>query len=210
MARPRKAAVISADVIGSSMINTAARKKLQAVLDSFNLQASKQWPDFNMQQYRGDSLQAILTTNRATSLRVGLMLQSAIMKNKFGLRIAIGIGEISFQGKNIITSDGSAFWASGPYLDMLRKSGEVIDVNLNNPDLTDEWWIHSASLNYIIQRWSAPQAEAIYFQLQDYTQQEMARKLKIKQPSVHQRLQGAGWPVVQKILARFEAVVTTL
>ena len=43
--------------------------------------------------------------------------------------------------------------------------------------------------------------------LQDHTQASIAKKLKIKQPSVHQRLQAAGWPVVQKILTRFESVI---
>jgi hypothetical protein len=47
----------------------------------------------------------------------------------------------------------------------------------------------------------------MHLQLQDQTQQTIAKKLKIKQPSVHQRLQGAGWPVVQKILNRFESVI---
>jgi hypothetical protein len=206
----RKAAVISADVIGSSLMSAAARKKMQAEIDSFYKQVSGKWPDLQLQQYRGDSLQAILITNRFAALRVALLLQSALLIKKFRIRVAIGTGEISFQGKNIITSDGSAFRASGPYLDALRKSSEVISVAGNDDAFTSEWQTHSASLNYIIERWSAQQAEAVQLQLQGLTQQKMARKLKIKQPSVHQRLQGAGWQAVQKILQRFESVVQTL
>lgn len=209
MARAEKAAVISADIIGSSTMNPATRKKLQSLLDSFSALAAGSWPDFGMEQYRGDSLQATLTNNRAAGLRTALLLQSAMVKNNFGIRTAIGVGEISYQGKNIVTSDGTAFQVSGPFLDQLRKTGELIFINFDNPDI-DEWPIHSASLDYIIKRWSAQQAEAVYFQLQGYTQQEMAKQLKITQPSVHQRLQGAGWPVVQKILLRFEALVPSL
>lgn len=210
MARPGKAAVISADIIGSSTMSPATRKKLQSLLDSFGALAAGTWPDFAMEQYRGDSLQAILTNNRAASLGAALLLQSAMVKNNFGIRTAIGVGEISYQGKNIVTSDGTAFQVSGPFLDQLRKTGELIFINFDNPDYIDEWPIHSASLDYIIKRWSAQQAEAVYFQLQGYTQQQMAKQLKITQPSVHQRLQGAGWPVVQKILQRFEALVPSL
>ena len=206
----RKAAVLSGDVIGSSMLNTAARKKLQSELDNFNRLAAKQWPDLKMQQYRGDSIQATLTTNRAGALRIGLLLQSRLVAQKFSLRIAIGTGEISFKSRNIITSDGSAFRASGPYLDALKKSGEMISVAGEDADFTAEWQTHSASLNYIIQDWTPQQAEAVNLQLQSYTQQQMARKLKITQPSVHQRLQGAGWPVIQKILQRFESVILYL
>lgn len=206
----RKAAVISGDVIGSSMLNAAARKKLQTELDNFNRQAAQQWPDLKMQQYRGDSIQATITTNRAGALRVGLLLQSRLAAKKFSVRMAIGAGEISFKSRNIITSDGSAFRASGPYLDVLKKSGEMISVAGTDADFTAEWQTHSASLNYIIKDWTPQQAEAVHLQLQGYTQQQMAKKLKIKQPSVHQRLQGAGWPVILKILQRFESVIPYL
>ena len=75
---------------------------------------------------------------------------------------------------------------------------------------TDEWQVHSASLNFLIQGWSPEQAEAIYLQLQQLTQAAIAKKLTIKQPSVHQRLQLAGGNVVQKIVQRFEALVPEL
>jgi hypothetical protein len=207
MASQRKAAVISGDVIGSSALKPAVRQKLQRLLDAFFRQAVKQWPDLNVQQYRGDSLQALLTSNRTMALRAALLLQSYLIREKFSVRLAIGVGDISFKSKDVITSDGTAFQASGPYLDELLKSGDVICIAGHTDAFTAEWLVHSVSLNYIIQHWSPQQAEAINLQLQNHTQQAIARKLKIKQPSVHQRLQGAGWPVVQKILQRFESVI---
>jgi hypothetical protein len=210
MAGKRKASVISADVIGSSTLKPAARRKLQAALDNVFKYASAQWKDLSVQQYRGDSLQAVFTTNRAYSLRAGLLLHSGLQKENFRIRISVGIGEISYKGRNIITSDGSAFQASGHYLDTLIKSGDVISIAGIDDEFTAEWQVHSTTLNHIIERWSRQQAEAIYLHLQQYTQLKMARKLKIRQPSVHQRLQAAGWPVIQKILQRFESVVPSI
>ena len=206
----KKAAVITGDVINSSALSTVARKKMQRELDSFVKNTKGSWSDLVMQQYRGDSIQAILTTSRSLALRIGLLLQSRLMSSKFGIRISIGIGEISFQSGNIITSDGSAFRASGPYLDAMKKSGEIISVAGTSDEFTAEWQTHSSSLNYIIQDWTPQQAEAVDLQLMGLTQQQMARKLKITQPSVHQRLQGAGWPVIQKIVERFESVIPNL
>jgi len=210
MAAKRKASVISADVIGSSNLKPAARRKLQSALDNVFKHASAQWKDLRVQQYRGDSLQAVFTTSRAYSLRAGLLLHSGLLKENFRIRLSVGIGEISYKGRNIITSDGSAFQASGHYLDALIRSGDVISIAGNNDDFTAEWQVHSVSLNHVIQRWTRQQAEAIYLQLQQYTQLSMARKLKIRQPSVHQRLQAAGWSVVHKILHRFESVVPSI
>jgi hypothetical protein len=207
MATEQKAVVISGDIIGSSLLEPAARKKLQQLLDAFFKQIAQQWPDIQVQQYRGDSVQAILTSNRLAALRIVLLLHSYLAKEKFKIRLAIGVGEISYRGKNVVTSDGTAFQASGPYLDDLAKSGEVLSIAGANDDFTSEWQVHSASLNYIIEHLTMPQAEAIYLQLQDLTQEAIAKKLKIKQPSVYYRLQGAGWPVVQKILNRFESVI---
>ena len=207
MASQRKATVISGDVIGSSELKSAPRKKLQRLFDTFFKEATQQWPDLKIEQYRGDSLQALLTTHREMALRTALLLQCFLIKEKFYVRLAIGVGDISFQSKDVVTSDGTAFQASGPLLDELVKSGDVIAISGISQAFTDEWMVHSASLNFIMQRLSPNQAEAMYLQLQNHTQQAIARTLRIKQPSVHQRLQGAGWPVVQKILHRFESVV---
>jgi hypothetical protein len=207
MANEQNAVVISGDIINSSLLKPASRKKLQHLIDDFLNNAVVQWPDMQAQQYRGDSVQAILTYNRLAALRIVLMFQSYLRKEQYKIRMAIGVGTINFKSGQVITSDGSAFQASGPFLDALAKNGEMISIAGSNNEFTSEWQVHSASLNYIIERWTPAQAEAVYLQLQDHTQAVIAKKLKIKQPSVHQRLQGAGWPVVNKILTRFESVI---
>jgi hypothetical protein len=211
MVNTQKAIVISGDIVGSSQLKPASRKKLQQMLDAFFEHAATQWPDLQIQQYRGDSLQAILTDNQLAALRIALMLQTYLKQANFQIRLAIGIGAITFKSKQVITSDGTAFHASGPYLDALTKNGEVISIAAaDDDDFTSEWQVHSASLNYIIEKLTQQQAEAVYLQLQDQTQATIAKKLKIKQPSVHQRLSAAGWPVVNKILTRFESVIPTV
>ena len=159
------------------------------------------------QQYRGDSLQVIFTSNRLASLRMVLLLHSYLIQENYKIRLAVGVGEISFKSKQLITSDGSAFQLSGPYLDELAKNGDVISIAGISEEFTSEWQVHSATLNYLIQRLTPQQAQALYLQLQNLTQAAIAKKLKIKQPSVSQRLQAAGWPVVNKILTRFESVI---
>jgi len=205
-----RASVISGDIIGSTQLKTASRKKLQQLLSLFFEDATLEWTDLRAEQYRGDSIQMILTVNRLAALRIALLLQTCLIKDNFKIRLAIGVGNITFQSAEVITSDGSAFQASGPYLDALTKSGEMISIASFDEEFTSEWQVHSASLNYILERLTQQQAEAVYLQLQDHTQASIAKKLKIKQPSVHQRLQAAGWPVVQKILNRFESVIPTV
>lgn len=206
MARQVKASVISGDIVGSSRLRKNRRAKLQVLLDDFFKQAKKQWPDWRAEQYRGDSLQVVLTTSRENALRIALLLHTKLAAQKFYIRLAIGTGTVSFGGNDVITSDGTAFQASGLRLDAMKKNGEIIGVAGNDESFTREWNVHSASLNFILRRVSVPQAEAVHLQLQNRTQTAIAKQLKIRQPSVNQRLQIAGGHVLQAIVRRFEDV----
>jgi predicted XRE-type DNA-binding protein len=205
-----KAVVISGDVIASSRLKPLQRKKLQTRLDQFAQSYSKLYPDLQFQQYRGDSLQATLSKNRMHALSVALQLQSFLMMQEFKIRLALGIGEISFQSKDVITSDGSAFQLSGPLVDEIKRRNELIAVTATNNEFAPEWKVHSESLNFLLQRLSAAQAEALYHLLQNKKQEEIAKALKITQPSVHQRLQAAGAQVFTSIIQRFESTVPLL
>lgn len=205
-----KAVVVSGDVIASSRLKPLQRKKLQTKLDRFAQSYSKLYPDLQFQQYRGDSLQATLSKSRTHALSMALQLQSFLMMEDFKIRLALGIGEISFQSKDVITSDGSAFQLSGPLVDEIKRKNELIAVTATNSDFAAEWSVHSESLNFLLQRLSAAQAEALYHLLQNKKQEEIAKALKITQPSVHQRLQAAGAQVFTSIIQRFESTVPLL
>lgn len=209
-AKKLKAVVISGDVIASSRLKPLQRKKLQTKLDKFAQIYSKLYPDLQFQQYRGDSLQATLSKNRVHALNVALQLQNFLLTEEFKIRVALGVGEISFQSKDVITSDGSAFQLSGPLLDDIKKRNAIIGITALNTEFAAEWKVHSESLNFLLQRLSAAQAEALYHLLQNKKQEEIAKALKITQPSVHQRLQAAGAQVFTSIIQRFESTLPLL
>lgn len=210
MASIKKAAVITADIIGSSRLSPARRKKMQRLLQTFFKKTAAQWPDWRAEQYRGDSLQAQLTTNRSAALRIALQLYSYLAAERIHIRISIGIGTISYVAPSVIASDGSAFHVSGAHLDALKKNHELISIACKEENFNGEWQAHSASLHFMMQRWSSQQAGAMQLYLHGFTQEEMAGRLKVSQPAVNQRLQIAGAPIVQKIVARFESVVRSL
>ena len=206
MARNTKAVVITGDIIASSKFTPVKRKKLQNRLNSFLKKISGAYPDFKAEQFRGDSLQCVLTKNKTAALRIALSLDCFLAAESFKIRLSVGIGEISFSSNNIITSDGSAFRFSGENIDELKKRNELLSVVASDEQFNQEWKVHSASLNYLLERLSNAQAEALYLQLQNARQEEIAKALHISQPSVHQRLQAAGWSVISPVLQRFESV----
>ena len=210
MPKSLKAAVITGDIIASSKLTPVKRKKLQNRLSSFIKKTTETFPDFKAEQFRGDSLQYVFTKKRAAALRSALSLYCYLAAEDFKIRQSIGLGEITFSTNNVTTSDGTAFRISGENVDELKKRAELFNIASVDTVFNDEWKVHSVSLNYILERLSNAQAEAVYLQLQNTKQEDIARALHISQPSVHQRLQAAGWNVMNKILQRFEATITLL
>ena len=206
MAKSIKAVIITGDMIASAKYTPVKRKKFQNRLNAFIKKISNSYPDFKAEQFRGDSLQCILTKNKTAGLRIALSLYCYLAAEDFKMRQSIGIGEVSFSSNNIITSDGTAFRLSGENIDELKKRNELISIAFEDTSFNEEWKVHSTSLNYFLERLSNAQAEALYLQLQNARQEEIAKALHISQPSVHQRLQAAGWTVINRMLQRFETI----
>jgi len=206
MAKTVSAIVITGDIIASSKLTPVKKKKLQNRIAVFVKKITTDFPDFKAEQFRGDSLQCILTKNKSAGLRTTLSLYCFLAAEGFKIRQSIGVGDISFSSNNIVTSDGTAFRFSGENIDELKKRNEIISVASADVAFNEEWKVHSASLNFLLERLSEAQAEALYLQLQNAKQEEIAKALHISQPSVHQRLQAAGWVVINRMLQRFETI----
>jgi hypothetical protein len=210
MTKTVKAIILTGDIIASSRLPLLGKKKLQNRLNSFIKKITSAYPDFKAEQFRGDSLQGVLTKSKTVALRTALSLYCFLAAEGFKIRQSIGIGDISFSSNNIVTSDGTAFRLSGQNIDDLKKRNELIAIAATDNSFTEEWQVHSAVLNFLLERLSSAQAEALYLQLQNTRQEDIAKALHISQPSVHQRLQAAGWAVINPILQRFESKVATL
>ena len=210
MAKNNNAVIITGDIIASSKLTPVKRKKLQNRLNIFIKKINSSYPDFKAEQFRGDSLQSVFTKNKTVALRIALSLYCFLAAEDFKIRQSVGIGDISFKSDKVVTSDGTAFRLSGESIDELKKRSELIGIAFSDNAFNEEWKVHSATLNFLLERLSNAQAEALYLQMQNAKQEEIAKALHISQPSVHQRLQAAGWVVINKILQRFEAAVSVL
>lgn len=205
-AKKINAVIITGDIVASSRLTPIKRKKLQNRVSSFIKKVTAVLPDFKAEQFRGDSLQCVFTKNKTAALRTTISLYCFLATEGFKIRQSAGVGTISYNSGKIITSDGTAFKISGENIDGLKKRNELISIAFEESSLNEEWKVHSASLNFLLERLSKAQAEAVYLQLQNTRQEKIAKALRISQPSVHQRLQAAGWAVISRILQRFETV----
>lgn len=196
--------VASVDIVNSSKLTAAKRRKLLAVIDKCMQMLKQESKDMVVEISRGDSIQILWRKNAVEALRQCLWLHMMLLKEGFEMRTGFGIGNISLLTKTLATSDGTAFQLSGRCLDAIKNTDNRIGIAFEPDALNNEWTVHNIVLNYVLQRTTAPQAVAMALMLENKTQLETAKALRIKQPSVHQRLKAGGWVIIQSIVNRFQ------
>lgn len=203
MQKTNLVAVITGDIVQSSLLAQTEKQQMLAGLQKVLEEGKKLFPDWNGEIFQGDSFQAV-TSHIKESLGFALFCITHFKAQGFGLRIAIGIGDMVFSSGSVRTSDGSAFLHSGRTLaELKKKSGSYIGLKTGNDDEDSEYEVHCASLDFLLDRCTNLQAEALSLAITGLTQVQIADSLDITQPTVQQRLKAAGWPVFKAILHRF-------
>lgn len=177
-------AVLTGDLVGSTGLErdeiTAAMAALASYGDKFC-------------RFRGDGWQVFLADATKT-LRTVLLIRADLRTRNITTRISIGIGDVDHLG-DMTDATGTAFSLSGRGLDAMPKRARLAGAPSAVFTLAD----------WIAERWSAEQAQAMTFALSGVTQKEMAARLGVSHQAVHARLRGAGWAAIAPALAGIEA-----
>ncbi|MBX9784343.1 MAG: hypothetical protein K2X48_13720 [Chitinophagaceae bacterium] len=199
-------AVASVDIVQSSKLSAAKRRRLLAVIKKCMHVLKLENKEIVYEVSRGDSIQLLWKKKSSEALRQLLWLHMMLLQEGFEMRTGFGIGKISLLTKSLSTSDGTAFQLSGRCLDAIKNADNRIAIAFETDELNKEWAVHNVVLNYVLQRTTAPQAVAIARMLENKTQQQVAKVLRIKQPSVHQRLKAGGWVIIQAAVNRYQQI----
>lgn len=205
--------VLTGDIIDSTSLSNSKRKSLLEQMKQLFDDLCRNDKNVKIDIYRGDSFQAIqnnpsLALLTALRIKAGLK-RSNILKAGINVRIAIGLGKISMFSRKIQESDGEAFRNSGQMLDKLKNLEQTLLFKSPWDDFNDEMDVHCFSIDAISGRWSPQMAEVVYELLQGSKQVQIAAQLGIKQPSVNQRIKLANWTAIEKVIQRFEKVVSS-
>ena len=210
-------ATISADIVSSTSLcieETIALK--QWTEDLFSI-LEKRFPGFWGRLIKGDYIECLLPSAK-DSFRVALFIKSRIKsfpvaesKEKklfqtYGIRMAMGIGDMRIVDKEHGIMDGEAIYLSGRTLDEMgtpNKNGtfliEPADKQLR-PALHTIGMLTDALLNNTTKR----QSEVIYYKLLSKSEQEIADILGVKQSGINQHSTSAKWYCIEDALNYFE------
>lgn len=192
--------VITGDLVSSASLTLTEKNLIKDILIDFSRDSEGQYEFF----IRGDSFQ-ILMPNEA--LKEALLIKLKLWANmSIQTRVSIGIGTIDLKSERLSDSDGSAFRLSGRGLDAMKEEDQLISIHAEQEWEPKEWQIHSASIDFILSKLTANQAEVLYWSLKGHHQQEIADKIGIHQSSVNRRLKGNGLALLTAIIHRFDQI----
>lgn len=210
-------AAISADIVSSTSLCIEETIALKQRIEDLFFILEKKFQGFWGRLIKGDYIECLLPSAK-DSFRVALIIKSCIKsfpieeskKKKlfqtYGIRIAIGIGDMRIVDKEHGIMDGKAIYLSGRTLSGMgtpNKSGTFIIEPADRqirPALQTVGMLTDALLNNMTRR----QSEVVYYKLLSKSEQEIANILGVKQSGINQHSTSAKWYCIEEALNYFE------
>lgn len=198
-------AVLTGDVIASQRIDELPA--LYRVLDT-TLTRLAEHHGGRFARFRGDGFQLALPSAEI-ALDAALLLRSALIMHsdnqRWDARVAVAVGHDHWQsGEDLAAAQGPVFVASGKALDALSEGAAHLALIRADASQDAALDLLIRYVDELVDDWSPASAEVAHLRLwQDESQQALADKLGIRQPSVHKRLRTARWALLADTLAFF-------
>ena len=196
--------IITGDIINSKKSEPEKwLEALKSILNSFG-SSPLAW-----EIYRGDSFQ--LEIHPKEALNACFLIKSTIKQfENIDVRLAIGIGEKTYQSKSITESNGSAFVNSGECFEKLKKTTLAIKSPFNQFDIVINIILDFAQLT--INNWSITSAKLIKTTLEmpHLNQKQLANTLNKTQSNISQGLKRSGYDEVSKLLDYYKNQIQNL
>lgn len=210
-------AVLTGDVVGSSLLEPGFRSELPGVLKRCGAALRKTFGaqvPYDLAVFRGDSWQVLLSDPRL-ALRAALFLRTGVIMaspagQRLDTRIAIAVETIDFVSKGQVSEgDGPAYRASGSALDTLAEPRRLA---LVTPQPIPGGTVALALLDALAEDWTPAQARALHGKLRGQTQEEISDQWPegISQQGVAKHQARAHTAAVMDALEYFEYNLQTL
>ncbi|MFO8044405.1 MAG: hypothetical protein R6U30_00850 [Halomonas sp.] len=196
---PQRIAVLTGDVIDSRKVDD--RPGLYRLLDD-NLAELASLHGGRAERFRGDGFQLALP-RAAPAMEAAVTLRAALIEHsepdqRWDARIAVAVGPAE---RGSAETDGATFVASGRALDALADTSVHLSLTRLDAPVDPGLVLLVRYIDDLLDSWSAYSAEVVGLSLRhDASQQALAERLGIRQPSVHKRLRAARWTLLSDTL----------
>lgn len=162
--------------------------------------------------YGGDTFQ-LRVDDPLKALTVAIRLKAVIKLQKpLDVRLAIGIGDITYESKKITECNGPAFIHSGEKFKTLKKEKQKIAVKSDWPDFDTTINLCLKLGMIAMDKWSVNSAEMVALALSspNESQAELGKILKINQNAVSRRLSRAHYDELMELNELYKSKLSTL
>jgi hypothetical protein len=203
--------VITGDLVDSTNI---AAKWRQTVVNALHkcVAESLTLTPIKLDMYRGDSFQ-VLVDNPEYVLAIGIALRAKLKaetpdkQNLWDARLSVGVGEISFESSNIVTSDGEAFRLSGRSFDHIGKKRLTIATPWL--DFNNDIELVTRFADDVITSWTAKQAKVVYQSiLFPKLQKDLAEELGMTRQNFNYHWSSARGQLILDYIKYFKSLIS--
>ncbi len=216
-------ATISADIVSSTLLSVEELMLLQSEIRQFLAELSEKSDGKNWGRlFKGDSVEIFLFDPH-DALRVALLLKALVKKTflwkkdansrrelfrRYGVRLAIGVGEMRAADQEQDVLDGEAIYYSGRLLEQAAKDKLIAKQSMffgcNNPILAEQVDVILALLDSLMKDATSRQSEILYYKLRGWNEERIANNLQVKQPVVNRHSNSVGWRAIESAVNYFE------
>lgn len=177
-------------VITGDIVNSRKQKEpevwmitLKKVLSSLSAE-TKYW-----EIYRGDSFQIEIRDYHA-SFMAAIYIKAAIKMIKgLDVRLAIGVGNKTYDGNDVTESNGEAFVFSGEMIETLKKEKQNLRIKTKNNEINKELNLYFRFALITMDSWSVNSAEIVKLSIENpkALQSELGQLIGISQNAISNR-----------------------
>ncbi|MDR3272840.1 MAG: fumarate hydratase [Flavobacteriaceae bacterium] len=223
-----KKATLSADIVSSTSLNVEQRLILEKELVRLLALLKKTFGSkiFFGRLIKGDYIECVLD-NPILALRVALLIKSYIKAldirpdkktgqnlkdfKEQGIRIAVGIGELSIWDKKKGIIDGEAIYLSGRAINEMTGSDKKIKNTLvfrsNNESWNDSLSPIFSLLDVLFTKFKRAQSEIVFYKLLNKSEKEITGILNKSQSTINQHSTATGWTAIESSVKYFEKLI---
>ena len=215
-------AAISADVVSSTSLSRESMIELNEKLKKCLCILERRYQGFWGRIVRGDSIECIMSRPE-DAFEVALILKTWVKSfepsniqddklfNRYGLRIAIGIGEMKTIDRGLDMMDGDAIYRSGRTMDKLVGRAKYSFV-ISMADIEHEQALQVilTLVNQLLNNATARKCETLCERILSSDTNKTAEKMGISVSGVNQTLKDLGWSAIEQAIIYYRKVTSRL
>lgn len=211
-------ATISADIVSFTSLSKTEMIELSQHIEKQLKMLEALYPRFWGRLIKGDYIECVFP-NASDAFRIALIIKTSIKAfqvNKtvekkafytYGVRIAIGIGDMSIVDREKGIIDGEAIYFSGRSISKLASLNKgTLLIKTANDKLSQNLCTIAVLTDAILNETTSKQSQVIYYKLLGYKESEIAEKMNVYQSVVNTHSSSAKWYCIQEALNYFEQI----